>query len=220
MEQAVRGAEEFMRLPFPVNDVIMMSVKHSEEDPQESFLGRSAIFERTHVKVRSNEGSPIGRFTVYHELAHYFFPRTIGPVWISEGSAELVKEYVFDLVGHTVMETRLLESEETATSFCREQGIENISDLLHAGDRDPQLILHCPYHLGRYFLLSLYYTIGHEALTAALAEMHLNSARYEGGMTEEEIYLTILNHTPADLKDELQAVYRDIHGGPFTGQAN
>lgn len=220
MEQAVQGAEEFMRLPFPVNDVIIMSVKEPEGERRDGIRGFAGIYERTHVKVSSTEGFPIRSSTVYHELAHYFFSDDIGPEWLSQGGADLVEEYVFDLTGHSEMEAKFPEFEDVANSQCREHGLNNINELLYTEQEDASRRLHCVYHLGRHFLLSLYYTMGHHALTSALGELYLSSERSSDRNTEEEVYLTILKHTPAELQDEVRALYRNLHGGPFIDSGN
>ena len=78
----------------------------------------------------------------------------------------------------------------------------------------------CEYDLGRQFLISLYYTMGHDAMTSALVELFLESERNETRPMEEEVYRTFLKRTPPGAGEEVRVLYEKLHGGPFADSGN
>ena len=94
MEQAVRGAERFMAVPFPMNDVIVLFLEESK------YLGGfGALHVYDHIRVARSGDSLVTDATVYHEVAHYYFSVGIGPTWLVEGGADFMVSYIRDWLG-------------------------------------------------------------------------------------------------------------------------
>ena len=211
IEEAMQGAERFMGVTFPTNDVIVLSIKEDGNNGIQGFLGHRAVQEGDRIKVWWSEDVPVTRELIYHEIGHYYFPSGIGPYWLVEGGAEFVEVYVNDWLGRENLEDRLIESAEIAQYGCG--GIPNIHESSTRWDSV------CSYILGLHFLLSLFETLGEEAMSSALRELHLWSQHHELRPTEKEIYRTFLKHTPPGLEDEFRDLYRRLHGGPFVVDA-
>ena len=211
MEKAVRGAERFMALPFPMNDVIVLLLEKLPDVAGEA----SALYEEDHIRIKRSGDYPVASATVYHELAHHYFPSRIGPPWLREGGAEFIASYIMDWLGVESLEDRLTLA-ESSRQRCVEEGIENIHWL---STHDLSLWGRCHYSLGRHFLISLFQTLGEEAMSSALRELYLRSEHVSPYSairpTEEEVYRTILKHTPTGLEEEFRDLYRRLHGGPF-----
>ena len=67
--------------------------------------------------------------------------------------------------------------------------------------------------MGQHFLISLYQTLGEEAMSSALSDLYLQSEHDDPRPTEEDIYRAFLKHTPPGLEDEFHDLYRRLHGG-------
>ena len=87
MEAAVRGAERFTRVPFPTNDVILLT-----HDPAYRFENRLGIHAGNYMRLQRGSDRPVSQSGVHHEVAHYYFNE--GPRWFAEGGAESVKWYI------------------------------------------------------------------------------------------------------------------------------
>ena len=213
VEEAVRGAERFMAVPFPTNDVIVLLLEESEY-----LRGFGAIHADDHIRISRSGDYPVESAIVYHEIAHFYSTGGIGPTWLIEGGAEFIWAYTNDWLGLESLEDQLLTSAEYVRSSCVDRGIENIHGL---GDTHDQLLWQdCSYGLGRHFLISLFETLGEEAMSSALRELYLRSEHDDLSPTEEEIYGTFLKHTPPGLEDEFRDLYRRLHGGPFLDAEN
>ena len=215
VEEAVRGAERFMAVPFPTNDVIVLFLEESEY-----LRGFGAIHADDHIRISRSGDYPVARAIVYHEIAHFYFTDGIGPIWLIEGGAEFIWAYTNDWLGLESLEDQLLTSAEYVRSSCVERGIENIHGLGDLDTHDQLLWQDCSYGLGRHFFISLFETLGEEAMSSALRELYLRSAHDDLSQTEEDIYRAFLKHTPPGLEDEFRDLYRRLHGGPFVGAEN
>ena len=212
--EAVRGAEGFMRIPFPMNDINVLFL-----DESRFSAGIRGIFLEDHVLMARAGDNPVASHTVYHELAHYYFPDRIGPAWLSEGGAELIAFHIRDLLGIESLEDQLIASAEPGRQHCVDGGFENIHGLnfiASLDDVDFSLWDSCHSLLGRHFLMSMYVTVGEEATSSALRELHLRSELNALPATEEDIYRAFLENTAPELKEGLRNMYRRLHGGPFT----
>ena len=87
MEAAVRGAERFTRVPFPTNDVILLT-----HDPAYRFENRLGIHAGNYMRLQRGSDRPVSQSGVHYEVAHYYFNE--GPRWFAEGGAESVKWYI------------------------------------------------------------------------------------------------------------------------------
>ncbi len=72
------------------------------------------------------------------------------------------------------MVRRLIYQTEEANNYCRERGINNIHELLNTKHEIPNKpVTGLIYHLGRRFLISVYYTAGDDAMAPAPGELLL-----------------------------------------------
>ena len=143
MEQAVRGAERFMRVPFPMNDVIVLFLEESKY-----LMGFRAVHEGEHIRISRSAYPLVGSATVYHEVAHYYFSGGIGPNWLAEGGADFIVSYIIDWLGVESLEDRLLTSVEPNRQSCVEGGIENIHGLSALDTHDQLLFQRMQLRLG------------------------------------------------------------------------
>ena len=80
MEEAVRGAEQVMGVPFPTTDVILLVVDRKD-------IGFGGLFNETYILVAHNQDGGVFDSTVFHEIGHYYF--NYGPIWLVEGGGGL-----------------------------------------------------------------------------------------------------------------------------------
>ena len=199
MERAVRGSEEFWEIPFPVEDVILYVLEPGFRGAHIGFM----------MFLAASDGD-VPHFSIFHEVAHYYLHE--GPIWFAEGGANVVAHYVE------------AEGNLPSPSFpdhCSEQGLKNLQDWteLEGGD----LWDVCSYSMGTHFLLSLRDVMGEDAWLSALKALYLEyepeGALYLSvGLTDEDIYRVFIEHAPSDLEEEVNDVFRRLHGGPFISQ--
>ncbi len=225
MEEAVRGAERLMGVPFPTTDVILLT--HSLD------LGFPGLFSDDHIRIQRNIEGLTSPGIVFHEVGHYYFHDA--PGWFVEGGAEFIRVYLtigliewylaqndprlpppFNLSGYETLEWELNHSAEILQIGCMASGWENIHTLSIRPEPS------CNYSFGRYLLVSLLDLLGEAALSSALRELYLEHDLNPGSaevfpttLVEEEIYQVFLKHTPPGLEEDFRDLYRRIHGGPF-----
>ena len=196
MEAAVRGAEEFMGVPFPVDDVILYVM-----DPgfRGRHLGRLMLLD-TEISFR----------TMYHETAHYYYHA--GPSWYTEGGANMIMLYVLN------------DGEIPPVEFsqdCADDGFVNLQaheeGVKGATLRDP-----CAYAMGTHFLYTMREAMGEDAWLNAqrafhakygLSEQYFVFTPYSPG--PEDVYRVFMEHTPKNVYEEVNELWRSLHGGPF-----
>ena len=201
-----RVAEEFLGLPFPTSDIILLV---DEAIPRGAHLVNYMFLHRP--------GDAI------HETAHYYFDYYLihGPTWLIEGGAEFIQALVNDHTGAQPLAARRVELRQGGYARCTaELGIENLWRV--GRDQFDEL---CIYHMGEQFVTDLYEILGQETLTAALKDWSATletahnsavpSVLTTGRGIEEEIYRTLLRHTPEGRRAALLELYREQHGGPF-----
>ena len=234
MEEAVRGAERLMGVPFPTTDVILLT--HSSA----YNLGHAGLFSDDHIRIKRNRVDGLTSVgIVFHEVGHYYFHD--GPRWFVEGAADLIREYLtagliewylaqndprlpppFNLSGYETLEWLLNHTAEILQIGCFKSGLGNIHALSMPDDSNREHVFHCSYPLGRYLLVSLLDLWGEAAFSSALRELYLEHDLNPGcadvcptERIEKEIYQVFLKHTPPGLEEETRDLYRRIHGWPF-----
>ena len=239
LAEAVRGAEKFMRTPFPTNSITVKLRDWGGEKPpfrglhvEDGIILYRYYYPRIERSVRSD------RRIVYHETAHYYFSRLgpgygdhhFSPSWLVEGGADFMTAYINDFVGFESLGERLHETSRTAQERCIDDGIGNIQQLTVPFDIDedtspyrPDIVrwTDCVYILGEYLLLSLYFAMGESGLSAAIQELYwlatnLHPRHNEQGIqlpTDLQVFQTFLRHTPPGREDAVREIYRRIHGG-------
>lgn len=167
IEGTARTAEGFLGLPFPTTDIILLI--HD---------GRSRYFGSLMALTRYSDGF-VG--SIPHETAHYYF--SAGPTWLVEGGAEFIETYYEN--GSAGLARRRLTLSDL--SFCsHELGIENIRHLRYLGQSLPFLetTRFCGYPMGEHFLLSIFDTVGGDAMSNGLREalMYLWNKEFRRGL--------------------------------------
>ena len=208
VENTARTAEEFLGVPFPTTDIILLVAP-----PGYGLIGQHR---GSHMVLLRSAGEVL---SVPHETAHYYFDGDMGPRWLSEGAAEFIEAYVNDQSGVQSLADRLAEL--VLSSRClNELGLENIRHYQYYLESEGP-IFHdvCAHEMGEVLLLSLYHDMGEEALASALADLYLSELGIEypdgGSMVEEGVYGTLLEHTPTDQQEAFRDLYRRLHGGPY-----
>ena len=153
-----------------------------------------------------------------HEAAHYYFGGPSGPRWLHEGAAEFVESYINDHTGVQNLSDRRTDLSMTAQANCIWIGTENIRHHAYLMKYVYQFRYDndCEYYSGHHFLLNLFETMGGEAMSSALRELHLlgeDNSQSEGrANTEDEIYYVFLQHTLSERVEEFRDLYRRLHG--------
>ena len=212
IEDTVRFSEEFLGVPFPTKDIVLLVM-------DKSYRVRG-IHGGTHMALVRHDELEVEVPSVPHETAHYYFDAgSTGPRWLTEGAAEFIEGYVNDMTGVQDLDDRKLELSKKVKWKCLDsKDLENIRHYTYLYQDAKGIFDLCTYHLGEHFLHALSETMGQEAMRAALRELLLRELVKEPGLdrqaVEDRIYLTFLKHTPSDRKEEVRILYRRMHGGP------
>lgn len=208
MEKAVRGSEQFWGLPFPTDDVILVTEEFDRCYRLERFDCRGA-FGGGIMALFTSEGE-IPPETLAHEVAHYYFDA--GPRWFTEGGAELVRAWM-----HYGGDVPTIQP----AASCEE--ISNLQEWTEIAGGS--LWDWCSYRMGLYFLATVRDAVGHHAFTSALRSLYLKYGvpqQYiqlldsaDAHLDDEAIYQAFMAHTPSHLVDDVTDVFRRLHGGPF-----
>ena len=202
IEDTVRASEGLLAVPFPTTDVILLIFGGRDYLVRGEFLWDYMRIDR----------DPRGEVdNIPHETAHYYFNR--GPQWLVEGAAQFIQAYVNDRSGLKTLNGRKTELVQEYARCVDERGIENVRHYIYwlGGEYGLTLLDRCyPYNAGEIFLLSIFETIGEEAMGDALGDLALG-----GPKNEEKVYRTFLMHVPENLMDEFQELYKKMHGGAF-----
>ena len=163
LEDAVRGAEEFMGVPLPTNFVGLLF----EHAVWGSFAGTNF---GTHIailpKYDVNDGSREAEFasqSIAHEVAHYYWSGNAD--WIDEGAAELVA---------AISESRRTGRPVTTENYpCAY--VDNIADLESLEADRGASEFRCNYSLGERLFVDLYDTLGDEKFRERFRSLYLAS---------------------------------------------
>ena len=214
LEDGLRNIEDFMGIPFPVNDVILTLTnegflkargQHRASIVGESGVDSAYMYAQIYVND-SNSGPP--KDTIYHELAHYY--SLDGPSWLQEGAAHLLEDYTQERLGVESIEHRLSTYGTSLGSFLHEQlneEVDTIHEVVYQSSR-------CDYrHLGERFLLEMYFILGPDALAASLGDLYSLSNRFMR-LNEDTIFYSLLSQTTDENMEAFKTAYRRYHGGP------
>lgn len=226
VEEAVRGMEQLMAVPFPRSDVVVTVIERNAFSTWR-YPGSTGA---SHVQIADGLDGVLLRQTVYHTIANYYFSFRIAPRWLSRGGPEFAIARIDDWFGHKSLVDARTQAAADAQAECVDRGITNLHavaayehgwfDYEHAD---------CRAILGREFLLNLHGILGERALTAVLAELHpaeewmhtpiLQAEKWEFAQAadwleaDSDVYETILKHTPRGKQSEVKKLYRQKHGG-------
>ena len=211
IEDTVRIAEGFLRVPFPTTDIILLAVP----DGRGVFSGHGGshmVLTRLVGEVRS----------IPHETAHYYFYFNFGQFWLREGGAQFFEAYVNDLMGVQDLADRKSELSRSCTNYENIRHHNYIRVHIYRETPGGDGPGPCDYVMGENLLINVFETIGGEAMSSALREIYVpyNEEPFltgEAGRppTDAEVYLAFLKHVPSDREEELRDLYRRLHGGAF-----
>ena len=204
IEDTARFSEQFMGVPFPKTDIILLIVENVGEGYGIYSAKHLASFM---LAVRRSDGVR----SVRHETAHYY--TTVGLHWLSEGWAEFLVAYVRDRTGVQSMADRMIEVSQEVQRQCLELNeIENIRHYVYLRRSEDHT---CPYAMGENLLLNVYEQFGEGALAATLSELHFRRVTTGGERTSEiAVFETFAKHIPPERQEEFLSLYRRLHGGP------
>ncbi len=212
---AARFSEDFMQIPFPSTDMIVTTVANAKEH---GMRGAGAL--APHITYPYDLYSESNdRTVVLHETAHFYLSPEMGHAWLTEGGADLVASYKNHLDGIlTLSRTRKSKSFGASIGCLGSTGLANLDELIQYS-RSPGNTRYCEYSMGQAFLITIWEIIGHDAVAAALAELHVES-RKNPEPDEERVYEAFMRHAPAATRDDLRAAYVQLHGGGFLDQVD
>ena len=219
VEAAIRVIEEFMGVPFPDSEVVLLFAAPGELDLDTTILG---LNRGTHMIIdptlaRQGDNNRV----LNHETAHYYWGYSNAPLWFAEGGADFLSSYVREQLYDDSFDDRLVYLEISELRYCNSMGMGTIQklvdDLESQGLAKHQLMPygHCNYSEGENFFIRLFKTIGTDALSAAWRDIYLISGTAGRPANETEIYQAFLRNTLEENIFALREVYAEFHGGYF-----
>ena len=200
MGEGIRAHEEFLGLPFPVNDIVLLvndpAIWRAGGSGKKLGSGTAPYFFLNRLKYPN-----VKRHT-YHELGHFYKIHAFNR-WAWEGTADFLATNAEISVKSNGIESRMAFLDDRIDTGCDETIQESLIDWRRSG---------CDYYLGERFLWKVYLAVGEETVAAALKDM--TQPRDEGRLSEEAIYAIFLEHTPPGQADDFRMIYRKFHGGP------
>ena len=205
----IHKVEQFYGARLPAEDVILLL------EPEREVSSHSG----TYLTIKNITSAPIMKRVLAHELSHYYFRSSHGPIWFSEGVANFVEYYMGPARTGYGMEDRMADVRSLKRSRCHFHGVDNIRELNEATAglsyseaRELPFWL-CHYSIGEFFVLNAYNALGRDAVSSALKELYLLTRSEHRPVTEEEIYRAFLSSTPPEKVADFNELYRKIHGG-------
>lgn len=217
LEAAVAAIEEFMTIPFPDEEILLLFT-----DPGEDALG---LYVGTHMIASAELGVKDLNQVLTHELAHYYWCCSDNanlPLWIGEGGPNFLATYVSDQFNVRSLDERRrdLTSNYGEVTYCKTRlGIGSIQKLLtklaengYAKHRE-SVYFSCNYALGEILALDLYQFMGDKSFREAWKEIYRLSEETDELLPEEAIYQVFLNGVEDHKVKGLKEIYQRWHGG-------
>ena len=205
LEEGMRVIEDFMGVPFPVGEVILIVAEPEIwQVGSGRFVGSliggapEPAYLTAFILSSSSESGPASG-ALYHEISHHY--QLSGHPWLSEGAAQFLEAYTLDRLGMESIDRRIAHLNEGGC------GRENIAAHIreYGGEQ-------CTYYLGERFFHAVYQVLGQDAVAAALRELYFRSMHFEF-LDEDAIYHAFRANTPPGRMEDFNAVYRRHHGG-------
>ena len=219
LEAAVTAIEEFMTIPFPEEQILLLFT-----DPGEDAIGR---YLGTHMIASVELGGKDLNRVLTHELAHYYWCCSDNkslPLWIGEGGPDFLATYLSEKFNVKSFDDRrrdlLLRYGEVG--YCQTTfHIDSIQELLAKLDetgleehQDSQYYF-CNYAYGEILALDLYQLMGDKSFRDAWKEIYRLSQESDELLPEEIIYQVFFSRVPEDKVKEFKEIYQRWHGGKF-----
>jgi hypothetical protein len=220
VEDSLRATEQFMGVPFPQKDVLLLFIDPLYEWPAVNDASIAFNIGGRHVLVTRQEVIEGDyRSAVAHEISHYYW-HSNAPLWMREGGADFLASFTLDRNGYRPLPQRktLLGSDSVA-GLCSGRGVENLQYLItllseqgYAAHAESSQF-YCNYAVGEYFLINVYEALGPEGASQAWRELYVLAEEKQRAATENEIYQAFLRNTPPENVAEFNSVYGRWHGG-------
>ena len=217
MEAAVVSIEEFMTIPFPDEQILLLFT-----DPGQDAIG---LYVGSHMIASPALGVKDLNEVLTHELAHYYWCCSDNenlPLWIGEGGPNFLATFVADQFNVKSLEERRrnLTSGGGGVGYCKSNlGIGSIQKLLTKLDetgftkhRDSSYFF-CNYVYGEILALDLYQFMGDKSFRSAWKEIYRLSEESDELLPEETIYQVFLSGVPDNNVMEFKKIYQRWHGG-------
>lgn len=226
MERTARVLEEFLGVPFPTTEIILLIGDATVVDYPVN--GGGHVGSHMVLTRRAHSGVP----HIAHEVAHYYFRD--GPQWFVEGGATLVERIVDDEVDVSVYAPREDAPPSAPESCLGMYNAQNIRHFLLMNREDEYLrvVDGCVATLGEWLFVHLYDAVGEEALGLALRSWYLSQDRplerpavtrpggvnpAEGPIREQRVFDSLWEGVPEDARERFRRVYLEKHGGTGGG---
>ena len=212
---AAQALENFMGIPFPDEEIILLFVDGVLNPDGDFVLGRNV---GTHLLVTRPETIQ-GDFrdVLAHEVAHYYWGYENAPVWFAEGGADFLGHYALDSIGWRSLADWRSDLSSGGVATCAGRGAHTIQYVIDSSATYlASNLFICNYALGESLLQKLYQTIGPEGASTAWNQLYLLAETEGRPVTDFEIYQTFRRNTPNDRVAEFQGVYDRWHGGDFS----
>ena len=206
IDQFMRISEEFLGVPFPTNDIIFTVTGDY------NYIGFGTYGAHLNSYFILHE-SFLG--SLEHEMSHYYFNSSFGNRWQVEGGADFMSAYVNDRTGReSIADLRPRVFERVQENCLSQPGVTTLHELTDYQTRSGNIGSCSPYDFGNLFLLDVLAIVGESAMGRSLGEIYHSGFGFPA--TDEELYRIILRNAPEESREALRALYRRLHGAPFT----
>ncbi len=220
MRSGIEVIEDFMGVFWQKTDVIVLL---EPEWRLPNWYRYSGVNSFTHIAIMESERTIMFRWILHHELAHFYWNSKDLPLWLIEGSAELLALHTLHVTEQVALTNRLVEAISRDTEYCKPHGVTDIQEFLEAtagqttdGIQQSDLA-DCPYILGGSFMLAMYVELGREVVSSSLRDLYMLGESKGEPVTEDEIYQAFLANTPLEKEAKFHEIYGRFHGGPIPG---
>ena len=218
VREGIEAIEDFMGPPWVRSEVIVYL------EPELQFIREVAgLNAGSHIIIRGVSEREWLNAVIYHELAHFYFGYRNSPRWLAEGGANFLEAYTTHFGLNVSMQEQYESARRGVAWSCLPRGVTKINDLLEAtadlssGEYLQSPLWTCTYPLGETFLLGMFNSIGHDAVSSAMRQLYQRGSTRYSRATEDEIFEAFLSNTPSEKQDEFQDVYHCLHGRPLPG---
>ena len=220
VEEAMQEIEEFIGVPFPTSDAILLFASGNGPVFQSDWWG---LHRGTHMVVQpglARQGDT--NRVLIHEVAHYYWGASEAPLWFREGGPDFLSSYVRDKLYDDSLSDRGIYDLPTQNNYCSAVNMGTLQKLIdrlesdgHATFSESEFFI-CNYYLGENFFYEMYNTLGSAQFRLAWGELYRLSQDEDRQITEDDIYAAFLRQTTGSNVGEFRQLYADLHGGVFS----
>ncbi len=207
IESAIGFAERTLQLPFPFENLILLSLVPGTEVaydlPPNVGFGRQLLLDRTGSMDEDLRA-------IYAGVADQFIG--FGPLWLREGQSRMMASLIRAEDGVESLRDRKRALAELTREHCTARGtrfVSQLSSLARGANETPP----CVKHLSESFLLNLLDVMGAEAMGAALKSLIIQ-IREPGNTTffDRDLHDEFRAHTPDSRASAFRRVFEMMYG--------